>query len=50
MLDRYLRLMLDEGILLLPEERVYLSAVHPEIDVHQTLEAVRRVFAQLAES
>jgi len=50
LLDRYLRLMLDEGILLLPEGRVYLSAVHTEADVDQTLEAVRRVFAQLADS
>ena len=49
LLDRYLRLMLDEGILLLPEGRVYLSAVHTEADVDQTLEAVRRVFAQLAD-
>ena len=48
LLDRYLRLMLDEGIYLLPEGRMYVSAVHTEEDVEQTLAAVRRVFAQLA--
>src|SRR5690606_12659816 len=42
--DRYLRLMLDEGIYLLPEGRMYVSAVHTEEDVEQTLGAVRRVF------
>jgi len=46
--DRYLRLMLDEGILLLPEGRMYLSVVHTEVDVEQTLRAIRRVFAQMS--
>ena len=44
----YLRLMLDEGILLLPEGRMYLSVVHTEVDVEQTLRAIRRVFAQMS--
>lgn len=48
LLDRYLRLMLDEGILLLPEGRIYLSAVHTEEDVEKTLDACRNVFQQLA--
>ena len=48
LLDRYLRLMLDEGIYLLPEGRVYVSAAHTEADIEQTLAAVRRVFSQLA--
>jgi len=46
--DRYLRLMLDEGILLLPEGRMYLSVAHTEVDVEQTLRAIRRVFAQMS--
>ena len=46
-LDRYLPAMLDEGILLLPEGRTYVSAVHDERDVAETLAAVRKVFARL---
>jgi glutamate-1-semialdehyde 2,1-aminomutase len=48
LLDRYLRLMLDEGVYLLPEGRMYVSAVHTGEDVEQTLAAVRRVFSELA--
>jgi glutamate-1-semialdehyde 2,1-aminomutase len=43
-LDQYLPAMLDEGVLLLPEGRVYVSAVHDERDVTDTLAAVRKVF------
>lgn len=50
LLDKYLTLMLDEGILLLPEGRVYVSAVHDDREVEQTLGAVRHVFARLAEA
>jgi glutamate-1-semialdehyde 2,1-aminomutase len=46
-IDRYLRLMLDEGILLLPQGRVYVSAVHGDKEVEQTLRAVQAVFARL---
>jgi glutamate-1-semialdehyde 2,1-aminomutase len=46
-LDRYLPAMLDEGVLMLPEGRTYVSAVHDERDVNETLAAARKVFAQL---
>ena len=34
--------MLDEGILILPDGRWYLTAAHNEDDVERTLEAARR--------
>jgi hypothetical protein len=47
-LDNYLRLALDEGLFLLPDGRVYVSAVHTESEVAETLEAIGRVFRKLA--
>ena len=47
-LDRYLPAMLDEGVLLLPEGRVYVSAAHDDRDVADTLAAARKVFAKIA--
>jgi glutamate-1-semialdehyde 2,1-aminomutase len=46
-LTRYLRAMLDEGIYLLPDGRVYTSCAHTVQDIEQTLHAVDTVFAQL---
>ena len=46
-LDRYLPAMLDEGVLMLPEGRTYVSAVHDDRDVNETLAAARKVFATL---
>jgi glutamate-1-semialdehyde 2,1-aminomutase len=48
MLTRYLRGILDEGIYLLPDGRMYVSAVHTEREVDQTVEAARKVFARMA--
>jgi glutamate-1-semialdehyde 2,1-aminomutase len=45
-LARYLRLMLDEGVYLLPDGRMYVSAVHTEREAEETLAAVRRVFTR----
>ncbi len=48
MLARYLRRILDEGIYLLPDGRMYVSAVHTEREVEQTVAAARKVFAGMA--
>jgi glutamate-1-semialdehyde 2,1-aminomutase len=37
--------LLDEGVLVLPDGRWYVSAAHSEVDVDRTLEALRRVVA-----
>ncbi|MFN0169241.1 MAG: aspartate aminotransferase family protein [Bryobacteraceae bacterium] len=47
-LERYLQAALDEGLWLLPEGRVYVSAVHGDREVEDTLGAVRRVFGRIA--
>jgi glutamate-1-semialdehyde 2,1-aminomutase len=47
-LQDYLRLALDEGLFLLPDGRVYVSAVHTERDIAETLDAIRRVVRRLA--
>ena len=38
--------LLDKGILILPDGRWYVSAVHSEEDIDRTLEAVRSLCAQ----
>lgn len=48
MLASYLRRMLDEGIYQLPDGRMYVSAVHTQREVDQTVEAARKVFAGMA--
>lgn len=48
MLARYLRGILEEGIYLLPDGRMYVSAVHTEREVDQTIAAARKVFAEMA--
>lgn len=47
-LTRYIRLMLDEGIYLLPDGRMYVSVVHTEREVEETVAAAARVFTSLA--
>lgn len=47
LLGRFLRLALDEGLYLLPDGRFYVSTVHSEREVGDTIEAVKRVFAAL---
>ncbi|MDX1981001.1 MAG: hypothetical protein SFV51_12085, partial [Bryobacteraceae bacterium] len=47
LLGRFLRLALDEGLYLLPDGRFYVSTVHSEREVGDTIEAVKRVFAVL---
>ncbi|MBI4906176.1 MAG: aspartate aminotransferase family protein [Acidobacteria bacterium] len=44
-LNRFLCAALDEGLYLLPDGRIYVSAVHTEQDVDATVAAVRRGLA-----
>jgi glutamate-1-semialdehyde 2,1-aminomutase len=48
-LRRFLYRALQEGIYIVPDGRFYLSAVHGEREVEQTLEALDRVFASIDE-
>lgn len=43
--DVFLEGMLERGIYLMPDGRWYVSAVHSEMDVERTLDAVENVFA-----
>lgn len=43
----FLRQMLDEGVLMLPDGRLYVSAVHTANEIEQTIAAARRVFARI---
>jgi glutamate-1-semialdehyde 2,1-aminomutase len=45
-LAAFLRQMLDEGIYLLPDGRLYVSCVHTEQEVQETVAAARRVFSR----
>jgi len=45
MLQRVLRRALEEGLHLVPDGRLYVSAVHTEEDIAETLAAFERVFA-----
>ena len=47
-LSKYLSLALSEGIYLLPDGRMYVSIVHTERDVAETVDALDRVFEQIA--
>jgi glutamate-1-semialdehyde 2,1-aminomutase len=47
MLGRFLRGALEEGLHLLPDGRLYVSAVHTPADVEETLAIVDRVFQTL---
>ncbi len=46
-LRRFLFLAMDEGIILVPDGRIYVSTVHDDRDVEETLAAFARVFARL---
>jgi glutamate-1-semialdehyde 2,1-aminomutase len=48
-LGEFLGLALEEGLHLLPDGRLYVSAAHTEADVRETREALGRVFARLRE-
>jgi len=46
-LQRFLTLAMEEGVILVPDGRMYVSIVHDERDVEETLAAFRRVFEKL---
>jgi glutamate-1-semialdehyde 2,1-aminomutase len=46
-LQRFLYRAMEEGIVLVPDGRMYVSAAHTEDDVEQTLQAFARVFPTL---
>ena len=46
LLRRFVAAMIDEGVNVLPDGRIYVSAVHTEEDVHQTLPAVERALVE----
>jgi glutamate-1-semialdehyde aminotransferase len=46
MLQRVLRRSLEEGLHLLPDGRLYVSAVHTDEDIDESLRAFERVFAR----
>jgi glutamate-1-semialdehyde 2,1-aminomutase len=46
-LQRFLYLALEEGVILVPDGRIYMSIVHSDRDVEETLAAFARVFAKL---
>jgi glutamate-1-semialdehyde 2,1-aminomutase len=46
-LHRFLYRALDEGVILVPDGRIYVSAAQTERDVEETLDSFARVFATL---
>jgi glutamate-1-semialdehyde aminotransferase len=46
-LQRFLYLAMEEGVILVPDGRIYLSTVHDDRDIEETLAASARVFAKL---
>ena len=46
-LKRFLYRAMEEGVLLVPDGRMYVSAAHTERDVEETLDGFARVFATL---
>ena len=46
-LRRFLYLAMEEGVILVPDGRIYVSIVHDERDVEESLAAFARVFARL---
>jgi glutamate-1-semialdehyde 2,1-aminomutase len=46
-LRRFLFLMMEEGVILVPDGRMYISIVHDSRDVEETLAACGRAFAKL---
>jgi glutamate-1-semialdehyde 2,1-aminomutase len=47
-LRRFLLCALGEGLYLLPDGRIYVSAAHKENDIDESVEAIDRVFAALS--
>jgi glutamate-1-semialdehyde 2,1-aminomutase len=47
LLQRFLYLAMEEGVILVPDGRIYVSIVHDEQDIEETLAAFARVFAKL---
>ncbi len=46
-LQKFLYAALEEGVILVPDGRMYVSAVHTEADVTETLEKLSRAFERL---
>jgi glutamate-1-semialdehyde 2,1-aminomutase len=46
-LNRYLMAALEEGLYLLPDGRIYVSAVHQESDIEESISKIDRAFAAL---
>jgi glutamate-1-semialdehyde 2,1-aminomutase len=46
-LSRFLQLALEEGVVLVPDGRVYVSAAHTKNDLDETVERLGRAFARL---
>ena len=46
-LQRFLYLLMEEGVIMVPDGRMYVSIVHNERDVEETLATFARVFARL---
>ena len=49
-LSRFLQLALEEGVVLVPDGRVYVSAAHTATDLDETVERLGRAFARLGAS
>lgn len=49
MRDCFLQAMLENGVYLIPDGRWYVSAAHTEAQIDQTLQAVEKSFARLAD-
>ena len=47
LLQRFLYAALSEGVIIVPDGRLYVSTAHTEEDVSETLEKLERAFAQL---
>ena len=47
LLQRFLYAALSEGVILVPDGRMYVSTAHTEADVAETLEKLEAAFAQL---
>ncbi|MCE5308005.1 MAG: aspartate aminotransferase family protein [Acidobacteriales bacterium] len=45
-LQRFLLRAMEEGVILVPDGRMYVSAVHTERDIEETLAAFARIFAK----
>jgi glutamate-1-semialdehyde 2,1-aminomutase len=48
LLQRFLHAALSEGVILVPDGRLYVSAAHTEHDISETLARLDRAFAKVA--